>query len=202
MTSTISRPVDRELPQTPPTPVPAERPLDTTGLVLLDPEGAVLVFPAATATAAQLAFAIRHSSGLIHAAMPSFLLDKLRIPDQPVLAAENSGSSFTIAVDASDGIGTGISAHDRAHTLRVLADAGSVADDLVRPGHVLPIRCDDGGFQARRRCWELAVDLVTSAGHTPVAVAARLVDDAGDVLDEMSAVAFALGHGLRYREVG
>ena len=133
--------------------------------------------------------------------MPSFLLDKLRIPDQPVLSSENCGSSFTVAVDAADGIGTGISAHDRAHTLRVLADGKSVADDLVRPGHVLPIRCDDGGFRARRRCWELAVDLVTAAGHPPVAVAARLADDAGESLDETSAVAFALSHGLLYREV-
>ena len=90
--------------------------------ILLDEAGAVLVFPAATATWRQLHFAIRYSSGLIHAAMPTSRLDQLRVPDQPVLASENSGTSFTVSVDATTGIGTGISAYDRAHTMRVLAD--------------------------------------------------------------------------------
>jgi len=106
---------------------------------VLDEAGAVLAFPAATATTGQLHFAIRYSSGLIHAAMPTSRLDELRVPDQPVLTSENSGTSFTVAVDATAGIGTGISAQDRAHTMRVLADPQTVADDLIRPGHVLPV---------------------------------------------------------------
>jgi 3,4-dihydroxy 2-butanone 4-phosphate synthase len=165
--------------------------------VLLDEEGAVLVFPAATATASQLHFAIRYSSGLIHAAMPTSRLDQLRVPDQPVLASEDSGTSFTVSVDATTGIGTGISAHDRAHTTRVLADHDAVPDDLTRPGHVLPIRCADSGFAERARVWELAVDLVSGAGHPPVAVVCRLIDDeSGEPLDEVSATVFALCHGL------
>ena len=133
--------------------------------ILLDEAGAVLAFPAVTATARQLHFAIRYSSGLIHAAMPGSRLDHLRVPDQPVLTSENSGTSFTVSVDATSGIGTGISAHDRAHTMRVLADPLTAADDLTRPGHVLPIRCADGGFAERARVWELAVDLVSAAGN-------------------------------------
>ncbi len=165
--------------------------------ILLDEAGAVLVFPAATATWRQLHFAIRYSSGLIHAAMPTSRLDQLRVPDQPVLAAENSGTSFTVSVDATTGIGTGISAHDRAHTMRVLADPHAVPDDLTRPGHVLPIRCADGGFAERARSWELAVDLVSGAGHPPVAVVCRLIDDeSGDPLDEVSATVFALCHDM------
>jgi 3,4-dihydroxy 2-butanone 4-phosphate synthase len=164
--------------------------------VFLDEGGALLAFPAATATTAQLHFAISHSSGLVHAAMPSSLLDHLRIPDQQVLASENSGASFTVAVDAVSGIGTGISARDRAHTMRVLADAGTAADDLTRPGHVLPVRCSDGGFAQRPRPWELAVDLCTAAGHPPVVVMCRLVDDAGEILDGLAATLFALNHHL------
>jgi 3,4-dihydroxy 2-butanone 4-phosphate synthase len=165
--------------------------------VLLDGAGAVLAFPAATATASQLHFAIRYSSGLIHAAMPTSRLDQLRVPVQPVLASEDSGTSFTVSVDATTGIGTGISAQDRAHTMRVLADPRAVPDDLTRPGHVLPIRCADGGFAERPRSSELAVDLVSSAGHPPVAVVCRLLDDeSGDPLDEVSATVFALCHDL------
>jgi 3,4-dihydroxy 2-butanone 4-phosphate synthase/GTP cyclohydrolase II len=164
--------------------------------VLLDGDGALLAFPAATATTAQLHFAISHSSGIVHAAMPSSLLDTLRIPDQPVLASEDSGTSFTVAVDAVSGIGTGISARDRAHTVRVLADPTTGVDDLTRPGHVLPVRCADGGFAERARSWEYAVDLTRAAGHPPVAVMCRLVDDAGEVLDGLSASLFALKHQL------
>lgn len=164
--------------------------------VLLDEAGAVLVLPAATATGGHLHFAITHSSGLIHAAMPASRLDALRVPDQPVLASEDSGLSFTVAVDAATGIGTGISARDRARTLRVLADPAAVADDLIRPGHVVPIRCADGGYSETARPWELAVDLVGAAGHPPVAVACRLIGDDGDILDPVAATVFALCHDL------
>lgn len=165
--------------------------------VIADPDGALICLPAATASAVCLHHVIRHSSGLIHAAMPSAQLDRLRIPDQPVFASEDSGQSFTVAVDAASGIGTGISAHDRAHTLRLLATQSTGPDDLVRPGHVLPVRCADGGFRERRRCWELAVDTVVADGHPPVAVVARLVDDSGDVLGTERALAFAREHGTR-----
>jgi 3,4-dihydroxy 2-butanone 4-phosphate synthase/GTP cyclohydrolase II len=164
--------------------------------VFLDEDGALLAFPAATATTAQLHFAVSHSSGIVHAAMPSSLLDNLRVPDQPVLASEDNGTSFTVAVDAASGIGTGISARDRAHTLRVLADPATGADDLTRPGHVLPVRCADGGFAERARPWECAVDLTRAAGHSPVTVMCRLVDDAGEVLDGLTATLFALNHQL------
>lgn len=168
--------------------------------VLLDQEGAVLAFPAATATATQLHFAIRHSSGLIHAAMPSTRLDELQIPDQWVSPSQNSGAGFTVAVDAADGITTGISAYDRAHTLRILADPATVATDLIRPGHVMPIRCAAGGFTAWPRPWELAIDLVAAAGHPPVAVACRLIGEDGDTLDDRGAAAFARHHGLPVNE--
>lgn len=165
-------------------------------VILPDAAGAVLAQPADAVSAASMHFAIRHSSGLIHAAMPGADLDRLRIPDQQVLAAEDSGTGFTVAVDAASGIGTGISAADRARTLRVLAARGSTPDDLIRPGHVLPIRCHDGGYPARPRVWELAVGLVRSAGHRPVAMVCRLVGDDGDVLSTAAAAEFAVAHQI------
>jgi 3,4-dihydroxy 2-butanone 4-phosphate synthase/GTP cyclohydrolase II len=165
-------------------------------VILRDAAGAVLAQPAARVSIASLHFAIQYSSGLIHAAMPSACLDRLRIPDQQVLSTENSGTGFTVAVDAASGIGTGISAADRAHTLRVLADPSSTPDELTRPGHVLPIRCSDEGYAGRRRVWELAVDFVRAAGHAPVVMVCRLLDDQGDILTSEAAVEFGLGHRI------
>ncbi|WP_116201511.1 3,4-dihydroxy-2-butanone-4-phosphate synthase [Amycolatopsis circi] len=163
--------------------------------VLLDDDGAVLALPAQASTPQSLHFAIRHSSGLLHAAAPSAWLDRLRIPDQPVLGSDDSGLSFTVAVDAT-GVGTGISARDRALTMRVLADPRAVPADLIRPGHVLPIRCADEGFTTRPRVWERAVALVASAGHSPVAMVCRLIDDTGEPLDDLSAARFAKAYAL------
>lgn len=186
----------------PPSPQSADRNAVTASFadgeagILLDHGGAVLAFPAATATTAQLHFAIRHSSGLIHAAMPSDLLDRLRIPDQWRLPSEDSGTGFTVAVDASTGITTGISAHDRAHTVRILADPTTTSQDLTRPGHVMPIRCAPGGFAVKPRPWELAIDLVAAAGYPPVAVVCRLIGNDGDTMHDHCARAFAVHHDL------
>lgn len=158
--------------------------------------GGALVFPAAVATPAQVSFAVRHSTGLIHAALRSSRLDHLRIPDQPVLGSEDSGHRFTVAVDATHGVGTGISSRDRARTLRVLADPGAVPADLTRPGHVLPIRCDDDPDPVARDRWDIAIRLVELAGHAPVAAVCELVTDDGDVLAGAAARRFADAHHL------
>ncbi|BBY85475.1 3,4-dihydroxy-2-butanone-4-phosphate synthase [Mycolicibacterium tokaiense] len=158
--------------------------------------GSALVFPAACATSAQVSFAVRHSTGLIHAALRSSRLDQLRIPDQPVLGAEDSGHRFTVAVDATHGVSTGISSRDRACTLRVLADPGAVPADLTRPGHILPIRCADDPHPVARDRWDIAIQLVELAGYTPVAAVCELVADDGDVLADDAARLFADVHHL------
>ncbi|TSD50027.1 3,4-dihydroxy-2-butanone 4-phosphate synthase [Rhodococcus sp. KBS0724] len=158
--------------------------------ILLDGDGPLLVFPAQHATTQQLHFAVRHSSGLVHAAMHSDRLDELRIPDQTVLASERSGIPFTVAVDAV-GVTTGISGRDRALTLRTLASPDSVPLDLNRPGHILPVRCRPSALHEARTVWEAAVALVERAGFQPVAVACRLMHDRGDVLGEHDSRAFA-----------
>lgn len=163
--------------------------------VLLDSDGAVLFFAAEAATAKLLHFAIRNSSGLIHAALPSTLLDRLRIHDQPVLASENSGVRFTVAVDAVD-VGTGISGRDRARTLRTLACPQTDANDIQRPGHILPIRCEPLNDEGSGTVWDAALASVKRAGLTPAAGVCRLVHDGGDVLDGPAAREFSKLHAI------
>lgn len=99
-------------------------------------------------------------------------------------------------MDAREGITTGISAYDRARTLRVLADAASKPDDLTRPGHVLPLRCRDSGSVDDSAYWDIALALVVSAGVTPGAAVCQLMGDDGDVLGGTRAYRFAAAYGL------
>lgn len=165
-------------------------------VVVLDHDrGALLFFAAEVASTRLLSFAIRYSSGLVHAVMRTDHLDSLRIYDQPVLGSEDRALGFTVAVDAV-GVGTGISAHDRALTLRVLADSDTTANDLRRPGHVLPLRCPELPLTAQDRLWARMIRTVNQVGFGPVAGACRLVHDCGDVLDERGAREFAAEFGL------
>lgn len=164
--------------------------------VVLDECGAVLFLAAQSATTAQLALAVRHSSGLIHAAMYGPHLDLLRIPVQPVFADQDSGLGFTVAVDAAS-VGTGISAIDRALTLRTLADPETAPGDLRRPGHVLPVRCRPDADPTTMTVWERALQIVACQAYIPVAGACRLVHDDGEMLNANAARKFADEHGLQ-----
>ena len=99
-----------------------------------------LILPAQSATTEQLAFAIRHSTGIICAPMAGQELDRLGIPMMTEHNTDPKRTAFTLSADARTGITTGVSAADRARTVRVLADPGSAPGDLVRPGHVFPLR--------------------------------------------------------------
>lgn len=157
--------------------------------------GALLFFAAEAASTQLMTFAIRYSSGLIHAAMRSDRLDLLRIHDQPVLASEDRDLGFTVSVDAV-GTGTGISGQARARTLRVLGAPQSTPGDLVRPGHVLPVRCPRAPRDAVDLVWDRMLGIIERAGFTPVAAACRLVHDSGDVLDDSAAQEFASRFGI------
>ena len=92
------------------------------------------------------------------------MLDRLALPQMTSAQQGRMRTAFTISVDAGDGVTTGISAADRAHTARVLADPATDRWDLVRPGHVFPLRYRDGGVLVRRGHTEAAVDLASSPG--------------------------------------
>ncbi|MCV7220293.1 3,4-dihydroxy-2-butanone-4-phosphate synthase [Mycolicibacterium elephantis] len=164
--------------------------------VILDGDrGALLFFAAEAASARLLDFAVRHSSGLIHAAMRPNRLDQFRIHDQQVLRSERGAHDFTVSVDAL-GTGTGISGKDRARTLRMLGSPTAGAEDFRRPGHVLPVRCPRNPVDEHDLVWDKMIRIVECAGFTPVAGACRLVHDSGDVLDEAAACRFADRFGL------
>lgn len=141
----------------------------------------VLVVAAARVDVRGMAFLVRESSGIVCVAMPEERLDALRIPPLPGRDAGAPAAAFAVSVDRAGGIGTGISARDRAHTARTLADPGSRPADLVRPGHVLPVRARAGGVLERPRPAEAAVALCTDAGLAPAAALATAVDETGEV---------------------
>jgi 3,4-dihydroxy 2-butanone 4-phosphate synthase / GTP cyclohydrolase II len=155
-----------------------------------------LIFAAAKATPELMAFTIRHSSGVICVPMPADMLDRLEIPLMTPHNRDRMRTQFTISVDARDGITTGISAADRAHTARVLADSATEPWEITRPGHVFPLRYRDGGVLNRRGHTEAAVDLARLAGLTPVGVLVEIVNDDGTMRRAPELRAFADEHGL------
>jgi 3,4-dihydroxy 2-butanone 4-phosphate synthase/GTP cyclohydrolase II len=155
-----------------------------------------IVFAAAKATPELMAFTIRHSSGVICVPMPADLLDRLEIPLMTPHNRDRMRTQFTISVDARDGVTTGISAADRAHTARVLADSATEPWEVTRPGHVFPLRYREGGVLNRRGHTEAAVDLARLAGLTPVGVLVEIVNDDGTMKRAPQLRAFADEHGL------
>jgi len=138
-----------------------------------------IIFAASKATPELMAFTIRHSSGVICVPMPADMLDRLEIPLMTPHNKDKLRTAYTISVDARDGVSTGISAADRAHTARVLADSATEPWELTRPGHVFPLRYREGGVLVRRGHTEAAVDLATLAGLTPAGVLVEVVNDDG-----------------------
>jgi 3,4-dihydroxy 2-butanone 4-phosphate synthase / GTP cyclohydrolase II len=155
-----------------------------------------IVFAAAKATPELMAFTIRHSSGVVCVPMPADLLDRLEIPLMTPHNRDRMRTQFTVSVDARDGVSTGISAADRAHTARVLSDSATEPWELTRPGHVFPLRYREGGVLRRRGHTEAAVDLARLAGLTPVGVLVELVNEDGTMKRGPELRAFADAHDL------
>jgi 3,4-dihydroxy 2-butanone 4-phosphate synthase / GTP cyclohydrolase II len=155
-----------------------------------------IIFAASKATPELMAFTIRHSSGVICVPMPADMLDRLEIPLMTPHNKDKLRTAYTISVDARDGVSTGISAADRAHTARVLADSATEPWEITRPGHVFPLRYHDGGVLMRRGHTEAAVDLATLAGLTPAGVLVEIVNDDGTMKRGPELREFADEHGL------
>jgi 3,4-dihydroxy 2-butanone 4-phosphate synthase / GTP cyclohydrolase II len=155
-----------------------------------------LVFAASKATPELLAFLIRYSSGVVCVPMEAAELDRLGIPLMTPHNRERLRTAYTISVDARDKVTTGISAADRARTIRVLADSASESYDLVQPGHVFPLRAREGGVLVRPGHTEASLDLARIAGLRPSAVIAELVNDDGTMKRGADLRTFADEHGL------
>jgi 3,4-dihydroxy 2-butanone 4-phosphate synthase/GTP cyclohydrolase II len=155
-----------------------------------------IVFAASKATPELLAFTIRYARGLICVPMLGADLDRLQVPPMTSDNQEHMGTAFTISVDARAGISTGISAADRARTIRTLVDSATEPYEIVRPGHVFPLRYADGGVLRRAGHTEAAVDLARMAGLTPAGVVAEIFNDDGTMARLPQLRAFADEHGL------
>jgi 3,4-dihydroxy 2-butanone 4-phosphate synthase / GTP cyclohydrolase II len=156
-----------------------------------------IIFAASKATPELLAFTIRYTSGVICMPMLGADLDRLQIPLMTAQNRDRMRTAFTVSVDARDGVSTGISAADRARTIRVLCDSATEPHEIVRPGHIFPLRYHDGGVLARRGHTEAAVDLARLAGLTPAGVLAEVVNDDGTMARLPELQIFAKEHGLK-----
>ena len=141
-----------------------------------------VIMAAAAATPHWVGWTVRHSSGYVCAPMPDHLADALGLPAMVEDPEDQLRTAYGVSVDARSGVTTGISATDRSRTLQLLADPATVPGDLVRPGHVLPLRARPGGVLERNGHTEAAVDLCRAAGLPPVGMICELVDDAGELL--------------------
>ncbi len=141
-----------------------------------------IILSAELATQEWIAWTVKHSSGYLCAPMTNELADALDLPLMVADSQDPRRTAYTVSVDAADRISTGISARDRAHTLRVLADPASTPASLIRPGHILPLRAADGGVRERAGHTEAAVELMRLAGLRPVAVIGEVIADDGEMM--------------------
>jgi 3,4-dihydroxy 2-butanone 4-phosphate synthase/GTP cyclohydrolase II len=156
-----------------------------------------LILAAEKATPETLSFMIRYTSGVICVPLEGSDLDRLELPLMTLRNTEAMRTAYTISADAKSGVSTGISAADRTRTIRVLSDPNTRADDLVRPGHVFPLRYREGGVLRRAGHTEAAVDLARLAGLRPAGVLAEVVNDDGSMARLPELFAFAQRHHLK-----
>jgi 3,4-dihydroxy 2-butanone 4-phosphate synthase/GTP cyclohydrolase II len=155
-----------------------------------------LIIAADAVTPEAIEFMRRHTSGVICISLPADACDRLKLPPMVERGADGFGTAFTVSVDKRDGITTGISASDRAATLRALSDPDAVWDDFVRPGHVFPLRARSGGVLVRPGHTEAADDLVAMAGRRPGGVLCEIVGPDGEMARRPELLRFARMHGL------
>ena len=136
-----------------------------------------LIFAAELATPELVAFMVRYTSGYICVPITESEADRLDLPPMFRVNQDRRGTAYTVTVDARENVSTGISASDRAHTIRLLADPHATAADFSRPGHVVPLRAKDGGVLRRPGHTEAAVDLAVLAGLQPAGVLCEVVSE-------------------------
>jgi 3,4-dihydroxy 2-butanone 4-phosphate synthase/GTP cyclohydrolase II len=136
-----------------------------------------LIFAAELATPELVAFMVRYTSGYICVPITEEEADRLDLPPMFRVNQDRRGTAYTVTVDAREGITTGISASDRAHTIQLLSDPATTSADLARPGHIVPLRAKDGGVLRRPGHTEAAVDLAMLAGLHPAGVLCEIVSE-------------------------
>ncbi|MDQ4124699.1 MAG: bifunctional 3,4-dihydroxy-2-butanone-4-phosphate synthase/GTP cyclohydrolase II [Actinomycetota bacterium] len=156
-----------------------------------------LIFAAEKVTAEHVSFMVRYCSGIICVPMEAGRLEELNLPLMSPENSESMGTAFTISVDAREGTTTGISAADRAETIRTLIDPDKKASDLARPGHIFPLRYTPGGVLRRAGHTEASVDLARLAGLYPAGVLCEVVNEDGTMARLPDLEEFAARHDLK-----
>jgi 3,4-dihydroxy 2-butanone 4-phosphate synthase / GTP cyclohydrolase II len=155
-----------------------------------------LVMAAEFATPEAVNFMARYGRGLICLPMTSAALDKFNLPQMAPVNRARRSTAFTISIEARDGITTGISAFDRAHTIATAINPNTKSDDIVSPGHVFPLRAAEGGVLKRAGHTEGAIDLMTLAGLQPAGLICEIMGDDGEMSRRPALEVFAKTHKL------
>ena len=158
-------------------------------------EGDLMIL-AEKVTTEEVAFMVRHTTGILCVAMTQ---ERARTLHLPLMVEENQDSkktAFTVSVDYKPGITTGVSAQERSNTVRALAAASAVASDFIRPGHVFPLIADNGGLAARGGHTEAGVALSQIVGAQPLCLLSEIVNDDGSMARGQSLIAFASEHSI------
>ena len=170
-------------------------------LVLVDDEDREnegdLVIPAQMATPEAINFMAKHGRGLICLALPHERVDELGLKPMERRNPSRFETAFLTSIEASEGVTTGISAADRAHTIRVAIDPQSKADDINTPGHVFPLQARDGGVLVRAGHTEAAIDIARLSGLIPAGVICEIMNDDGTMARFDDLVSFCQLHGLK-----
>lgn len=155
-----------------------------------------LVMAADLVTPESINFMAQWGRGLICVPMMPEALDRLALPQMVETAEDSMSTAFTVSVDGRHGVSTGISAADRARTIRLLSDPNSQPEDFVRPGHIFPLRAKPGGVLRRPGHTEAGVDLATLAGRHPAAVICEIMQPDGTMARLPELIEFKKAHGL------
>jgi 3,4-dihydroxy 2-butanone 4-phosphate synthase / GTP cyclohydrolase II len=155
-----------------------------------------LVIAAELATPELIGFFVRWTSGVLCVPLTGADCDRLALPPMHHTNKDRKQTAYTVSADARTGVTTGISAAERAHTIRLLAEPATKAEDLTRPGHVFPLRAKEGGVLRRPGHIEAGVDLARLAGLRAAAAIGEVVNDDGSVKRLPELVRFAAAHGL------
>jgi len=156
-----------------------------------------LILLAQSATTEQIAFMVRYTSGVICAAMDSATAKRLKLPPMVKRNEDNHSTAFTVSVDVIKDRTTGISAAERANTLRALGSTDAKPTDFARPGHIFPLIAVDGGLQQRAGHTEAGVALCQLSSANPVAVICELVNDDGSMMRGAQLNAFAEANNIQ-----
>ncbi len=156
-----------------------------------------LIIPADRISAEAVNFMIKEGRGLVCLAMAAEIADHLELPMMPRRHESKFGTAFTVSIEARQGVTTGISASDRAHTIRTAVDPNTGPDDISIPGHVFPLRAKEGGVLSRAGHTEAAVDIAALSGFSPAGVICEIMNEDGSMARLQDLIPFAKRFGLK-----